>query len=351
MKFKEKIIFIIAALSLFVWILYLAKPILMPFICSLVVAYFLDPLVDFLQKKYGLSRLNATTAIMGGFFLLLILLGMALVPVIYVQLHSLIEALPDYAASTIGVLYPKIVMIANKMGINFESNFSNFAEKQGLSETALNFLNNVLNNTLSSSITIINILSLVFITPVLVFYFLKDWDILVERIDNYLPQAASMQIRKVAKDIDKTLSGYVRGQFNVCCILVILYSSLLSLTGINFGFLIGCLTGLFAFIPYVGLIGGIVVAVIVSLFQWGWDFSNIAAVLMVFIFGHLLESNFLTPKLIGKKIGLHPVWIIFGLFFFGVIFGFIGVLIAIPLTAACGVIAKHFALEYKKRFA
>ena len=142
----------------------------------------------------------------------------------------------------------------------------------------------------------------------------------------------------------------VRGQFNVCLILVIIYSSLLSFTGLNFGFLIGFLTGLFSFIPYVGMLSGVTAAIAVALFQWGFDTSHISAVSLVFIFGQIVESNFLTPKLIGAKIGLHPVWLIFGLFIFGALFGFIGVLVAVPLTAICGVIIKHFALEYKKKF-
>jgi predicted PurR-regulated permease PerM len=197
---------------------------------------------------------------------------------------------------------------------------------------------------------LINILSLIFITPILVFYLLKDWNILMIKIYELLPKSIAKQTKEVAGDINKTLAGYVRGQFNVCLILAIFYAASLSLVGLNFGFLIGFLTGMFAFVPYVGMFCGTVAAIVVALFQWGFDFTYLSLVAAIFLLAQLVESNFLTPKLIGDKIGIHPVWMIFGLFVFGVLFGFLGVLFAVPLTAIFGVIAKYFALQYKRKF-
>lgn len=350
MKTKDKIILTTLVLGALVWLIYLVKSILTPFIFSLVIAYFLDPLVDRLCAKCKMSRAAATSLILGLFLITLAGLGSLLLPIIYTQTLSLLEALPGYFQTIVNDFYPKVAGTLNKAGFHLESDFSHLLANEQITAKFVGISQNILDGALTSSAVLINILSLIFITPILVFYLLKDWDILVGKISNYLPHSASSSVKKIAADIDKTLSGYVRGQFNVCLILGIIYASLLSFTGLNFGFLIGFLTGLFSFIPYVGMLSGVVAASAVGLFQWGFDGSHISAVTFVFLFGQVIESNFLTPKLIGAKVGLHPVWLIFGLFVFGVLFGFIGVLIAVPLTAICGVIIKHFALEYKKRF-
>jgi predicted PurR-regulated permease PerM len=350
MKPKDKIIFSFILLAAFVWLVCLVKSALTPFICALIIAYFLNPLVDHLNKKFKLSRLVSTLLILGSFLALLTGLCSVLLPIIYTQLAGLLNSLPSYFETIATDFYPKVTASLNKFGFKINDNFASLAQDQEITAKFVEFSKNFLGGAVSSSFTLVNILSLVFVTPILVFYLLKDWDILVKKINDYLPRGVASSIKKIALDIDKTLSGYVRGQFNVCLILGLIYSTLLSFTGLNFGFLIGFLTGLFSFIPFVGMISGVTVAIIIALFQWGFDAHHITLVALVFTFGQLIESNFLTPKLIGSKIGLHPVWIIFGLFVFGALFGFVGILIAVPLTAISGVIIKHFALEYKKRF-
>jgi len=264
---------------------------------------------------------------------------------------ALIDAMPQYFQTFTSDFYPKIIELSSKIGFNVQPDFSHLIASEELTTKFVSFSKNIFDNAISSSATLINILSLLFITPILVFYLLKDWDILVGKVNNYLPRSVSSTVQEIARDINKTLSGYVRGQFHVCLILGIIYSTCLSFSGLNFGFLIGFLTGLFSFIPFIGMISGVVVAIIVALFQWGFDLAQIGIISGIFIFGQVIESNFLTPKLIGSKIGLHPVWIIFGLFVFGALFGFVGILFAVPLTAIFGVIIKYFALKYKKRFA
>ena len=350
MKTKDKVISIIVILAVFFWLIYLVKSVLAPFIFSLIIAYFLDPLVDRLCAKCKMSRAAATSLILGLFLITLAGLGALLLPIIYTQTLSLLGALPGYFQTIISDFYPKVAGTLNKAGFKLESDFAHLLAGEQMTAKFVSLSQDILDGALTSSAFLINILSLIFITPILVFYLLKDWDILVGKIGNYLPRSVSSTVKKIAVDIDKTLSGYVRGQFNVCLILGIIYASLLSITGLNFGFLIGFLTGIFAFIPYVGMLSGVIAASAVGLFQWGFDGGHISAITFVFLLGQVIESNFLTPKLIGAKIGLHPVWLIFGLFVFGALFGFIGVLIAVPLTAICGVIIRHFALEYKKRF-
>ncbi len=351
MKTKDKVILAIALISLICWVIYLIKSILTPFVFSLVIAYFLDPLVDHLENKRKFSRLSSTSIVLGIFLTLLVIIVSILLPIIYSQLNQFIKAFPAYMETATNEFYPRVADLGNKLGLNLEKEFNHLVSNQDMTKKFVNISRNIFDNALNSSLGVINWLSLVFITPILVFYLLKDWDVMVEKIANYLPRSSSSSIKRVAIDIDKTLSGYVRGQFNVCFILGLIYSILLSFSGLNFGFLIGFLTGLFSFIPYVGMLCGVIVAVIVTLFQWGPDLTQLSIVAAIFAFGQLVESNFLTPKLIGSKIGLHPVWIIFGLFVFGTLFGFVGILIAVPLTAIVGVIIKHIALRYKEKYA
>jgi predicted PurR-regulated permease PerM len=350
MKAKDKLLSILVILAVFFWLIYLIRSVLTPFILSLVIAYFLDPLVDRLCHKCKLSRVAATSLIMGLFITILVVLCSFLLPVIYAQLLALIAAIPEYCQALVNDFYPKIADSLNRVGFKIDSDFSHILANQEVAGKFVNLSQNLFNNAIHSSAFLVNIVSLVFITPILVFYLLKDWDILVGKINNYLPRTVSSTVKKIAADVDRTLSGYVRGQFNVCLILGLIYSSLLSFSGLDFGFLIGFLTGLFSFIPYVGMFAGVTVAITLALFQWGFDGGHILIVLLIFIFGQIVESNFLTPKLIGEKIGLHPVWLIFGLFVCGALFGFVGVLVAVPLTAIFGVIVKHFALEYKRKF-
>lgn len=350
MKLRDKILFSLIFFSAFCFLLYSVKSILTPFIFSLVVAYFLDPAVGFLQKYLKLSRSGATLSILGLFFAVITSLSVVLLPVIYVQFIDLLDALPLYFQTITSDFYPKLAVTLNKFGFKLEDDFSNLIANHQINEKFISVWQDVIGNAISSSKALINLVSVLFIAPILIFYLLKDWNLLVRKVNIYLPKRSALTIKRLAYNIDKTLSGYVRGQFNVCLILAIIYSSLLSLTGLDFGFLIGFLTGIFSFIPFIGMLCGVIAAIIVGLFQWGFDFSHAAAITGVFVFGQVIESNFLTPKLIGSKVGLHPVWMIFGLFFFGTTLGFLGVLIAIPATAVSGVIIKHFALTYKRKY-
>lgn len=351
MKTKDKFISFAIILVTFFWLVFLVKSVLTPFVCSLIVAYFLNPLVDLLHKKYNLSRTTSTSLILGLFLAFITIICSFLLPLIYGQFVALIGALPEYFQIIVTDFYPKVAETLGKLGVSIDIDPAHLLNNEQVTSQFVGLSQNIFDNVLTSSITLINILSLIFITPILVFYLLKDWDVFIEKIDSYLPRRISIPTKQIARDIDKTLSGYLRGQFNVCFILAIIYSTLLSFTGLNFGFLIGFMTGLFSFIPFVGMLIGVSIAAVVALIQWGFDITNISAIAAIFVFGQIVESNFLTPKLIGEKIGLHPVWLIFGLFIFGALFGFVGVLIAVPLTAICGVIIKYFALKYKKKFA
>jgi len=350
MKLRDKIIFFLGALALVFWLIYLIKGVLSPFIFAIIIAYFLNPCVDFLQRKRKISRALATSLILGLFISIVVALVAILLPVIYEQSMDLFEMIPQYAKVLAEEFYPKLVGFLNRFGLNLDGDFYHFIANQNLATKMFDFWQNIFDNAITSSKTLLGIISLIFIAPILIFYLLKDWKILLTKIDSYLPKKSASVIRKIFFDIDKTLVGYVRGQFNVCFILAAIYATLLSIVGLNFGFLIGFLTGLFSFIPFVGMLCGVCAATIVGLFQWGFDLPHALIITAIFVFGQIVESNFLTPKLIGARIGLHPVWVIFGLFFFGGVFGFVGVLFAVPATAISGVVIKHFASDYKKKF-
>ena len=350
MKTRDKIIFTTLLFFGFFAMLYMVRSILTPFIFSIVIAYFLNPVVERFYKKYHLSRLRATSLILGLFFATLISSGLLIFPVIYSQMVDFIDSVPGYLRTFSTDFYPKILAVMVKLGFVAEENFSSGAIREQIVQRALTFSRDFVGNAINSSSVIIDILTIVFIMPILLFYFLKDWSLIIQRINEYLPKNYATPIRKVFVDIDKTMSGYIRGQFNVCLMLGIIYSILLSCTGLNFGFLIGFVTGMLVFIPYIGMLIGVTTGIIVALFQWGFDPRNIGLVSLVFLAGQIIESNFLTPKLVGSKVGLHPMWLIFGLFFFGILFGFLGILFAVPLTAISGVVIKHLAAEYKKRF-
>lgn len=348
MKTKDKIILASLIVILFSCSIYLIRSILAPFLISFLLAYFLDPIVDRVCHKFKVSRLTASLGIVVLFFIIIIVASIFILPIIYEQINELIIALPQYGRMFVHEIYPQIVVKFDEIGIRIPADLSQVIERQD-TETMLGFLQNFIINLFTSAAAVINVLSLIFIMPILVFYLLKDWDILVEKFHSYLPKKFAAQTMKIMGEVDIALSGYIRGQVNVCLILAFIYSLLLSLTGLDFGVLIGVLTGIFTFIPYVGALGGFIAAIFASFFQWGFDWLSIAPVIVVFLFCQTLETNYLTPKLVGTKVGLHPVWIIFGLFVFGVLFGFIGVMLATPLTAICGVLIKHLALEYKKR--
>lgn len=348
MKAKDKIILYLIFTILFLAFIYAIKSILVPFVSAIIIAYFLDPLADRLQK-FGLCRTTSAATILGFFLISISLLFVLVLPLLYSQMLSLFDALPGYLDIVINEIYPQIYQFVIAHGFVLEPDIHNYLTNENLAHV-FGFSGTILDNVMQSGVILFNIISLIFITPVLVFYMLRDWDLLVKKINKYLPSSNGKEIRGIFKEIDKTLSGYVHGQFNVCMILGIFYALSLSVLGLNFGFLIGFLTGFLSFIPYVGMLLGISAAIIIALFQWGFDSFHISLVLVIFLTGQVFESNFLTPKLVGDKIGLHAVWIIFGLFVFGALFGFAGILLAMPATAICSVLIKFLALQYKKHF-
>jgi len=205
----------------------------------------------------------------------------------------------------------------------------------------------LVNGVLSSALGLINMLIFLVVVPVVAFYLLLDWDNMTAKIDEMLPRDHLPVVRRLASQVDKTLASFIRGQGTVCLILGTYYAISLMLAGLNFGLVVGFIAGLVSFIPYIGALVGGVLAIGLALFQFWGDWVSIGIIGGIFMVGQFLEGNILTPKLVGNSVGLHPVWLLFALSVFGSLFGFVGMLVAVPVAAMIGVFARYGIEQYK----
>ncbi len=316
------------------------RSILLPFVLGTFTAYFLDPAADKLEKA-GLSRGLSTITITALFFLSIIVMSILVIPVLAGQLSGLITALPAYITESEHKIVPlldkwmgDVPLIDNDSIKSAVSNFSGFIVK---------IAGEFITSLFQSGMAFVNLLSLILITPVVAFYLLDEWDRIIARIDSWLPRQHANTIRTQISIIDQTLAGFLRGQLNVCVILAAYYTLLLTIGGLHFSGVIGIATGLLVIVPYAGWMLGATVGMAVAFFQFD-NLSSISFIAGIFAFGMIIEGNYLTPTLVGKRIGLHPVWIIFGMLSGGALFGLVGVLLAVPASAVIGVLIR-FALE------
>jgi len=341
MRVERQLMFWVGALIVTVVMLYMFRSILLPFVAGMAVAYLLDPVADRLEE-WGLNRMLATLTLLAGFILIVVFLSVLLLPVIGQQIVGLISALPHYATRLHALLTENAdEWLGQSLGLK-TTDLKDYLG--GIVGQGAGWLGGLLQSLWSGGQALISLFALLVVTPVVAFYILVDWDRMVERIDSWLPRDSVETIRKLASEIDVTLASFVRGQVSICILLAGFYAAGLSLVGLEFGLLIGLAAGLVSFIPYVGSIFGFCASIGVALVQFWPDWAMIGATLAVFVVGQFLEGNILQPKLLGSSIGLHPVWLMFALFAFGVMMGFVGLLIAVPAAAAIGVMAR-FALR------
>lgn len=340
---RRQLSFWLVGAALLALFLYLFSDILLPFVAGMVLAYFLDPVADRLQRL-GLSRVMATVVILTTFVIVLVLAFVILVPVLATQMAEFAGKLPEYLTrlqTLITSFDPQ--WLEQRFGVNAES------LRDGLNSvltSGFGFLTTVFTSLWSSGVALVSIVSLFVVTPVVAFYMLLDWDRMVETVDSWVPRDHVATVRAIATDINTSTAGFVRGQGTLCLILGAMYAVGLTLTGLNFGILIGLFAGLISFIPYVGSLTGLVLAVGVAFVQFWPDWTMVAAVAAVFFIGQFIEGNILSPKLVGKSVGLHPVWLMFSLFAFGALFGFVGLLIAVPAAAAVAVLVRFAISRY-----
>lgn len=344
MRISDKWLFWLLAAAAFFAFLYLTRAILLPFVAGMMLAYCLDPAADRLES-WRVPRGVAAAAIICGFLLIFCLALVLLVPLIAQQSVDLLVSLPDYARHLREDHMSDFKRLMAAVG---PEHLASIEQSLGaISERLIGFLGEVLQRILQSGITLLNVLSLMFITPVVAFYLLRDWDRMVARLDGYLPRLHAPVIREQMRKIDDTLAGFIRGQINVCLLLGVFYAIGLSVAGLKYGAAVGLLTGLLTIIPYAGLLSGMVLGLLIALFQFD-NWYAVGGVMAVFVIGQMIEGNFVTPRLVGEKVGLHPVWLIFGMLAGGALFGFVGILIGVPVTAVIGVLVR-FGMEHYLR--
>ena len=324
--------------------LWLLSEVLFPFVAGMALAYLFDPLLDRIERWKWPRWVGA--AILTLFAVILVFSSLLLIiPLLNTQLVELSVRIPGYLN--------EIQTKALELIATFQSHLTEedvVAIRQRLSSAVnpefISWLGSILSKIWDGGLALLNLLSLLFITPIVMFYLLRDWDRIVEVVDSWLPRPHLLVIREQFSNINSVLSAFVRGQVLVCTILGVFYGSALSIIGLDFGFIIGLGTGLISFVPYFGMLLGFVIGVGVAIAQFG-EWVSILAVALVFCVGQFLEGNFITPKLVGNKIGLHPVWIIFALMAGGTLLGFTGLLVAIPAAAIIGVLGRFGILKYK----
>ncbi|HZB63332.1 MAG TPA: AI-2E family transporter [Microvirga sp.] len=344
MTIQRQIGFWTAALVATVLLLFILRGILLPFVAGFALAYLLDPLADRLQK-IGIGRLGASLLILVLFVLVFIVTLVILVPFAVQQIGAFVERLPSYVARLQQLGTEQLGPLIRRLGV--ENALPEMQTSVGnLISQGVAWLGAFLQSLWSGGQALIGIFSLLVVTPVVAFYMLVDWDRMVRTVDSWMPTRHRETIRSIARDIDQAIAGFVRGQAMVCLILGTFYAVGLSIVGLNFGALIGMISGLLSFIPYVGSLTGLILSLGVAIVQFWPDWTMIVATLGIFIFGQFVEGNILSPKLVGDSIGLHPVWLMFALLAFGALFGFVGLLLAVPLAAAMGVIARFALRQY-----
>lgn len=351
-----KVGFWAAALALLVFFLWLFNAVLLPFVMAVVLGYLLDPLANKLERL-GLARVWSTTIILVGSLFVIVLTLVLFTPMLGRQVAAFVKALPD------------LVKRAQDLGASASAQFSHgwgsaLLAKLGLNEggTASEIKNSAsdlvnksvtwtmgfANGLLSRGAALLDLLSLIIITPVVAFYMLLDWRKMVATIDGLIPPRNRETVHAIAHEIDLALAGFLRGQSLVCLFLAAWYGIGLSIIGLNFGLLIGLVGGLLSFVPYVGSLIVLVLSLLIAVVQ-GWPSWHLPAMALgIVLIGQFLEGNVLSPKLVGDKVGLHPVWIIFALLAFGSVWGFVGLIVAVPVASACGVLLRFATRRYRE---
>lgn len=327
---------------LFVMLVWLLQDALLPFLIGIAIAYLLNPVCEVLYRR-GFNRTAATTIILLVFVVITSLLILFITPIIVDQVRQLAAAIPGYVESVRAFIEPQIREIMETLSPEQSQKIQEAAQRYAGNMAGA--LGTAAEGLWRGSQAVISFFSLLVITPIVAFYMLRDWHQLVAKIDSWLPRAHAETIRQQVREVDRTLSGFVRGQAMVCFLLGVYYSISLSVVGVNYGFVVGVIAGLLSFIPFVGSTFGLVAATALALVQFD-SYTPAAIVIGIFMVAQFLEGNVIAPKFIGESVGLHPVWIIFALVAGGSLLGFTGMLLAVPVAAVIGVLGRFIMCKY-----
>jgi predicted PurR-regulated permease PerM len=341
---QQVVAFWIGGLLVLVLLLFVFRQILLPFVAGAAIAYALDPVADWLERS-GVNRTAATSAIVAVLVIAIVATIVLLAPLLLNQTVDFLQRLPSYVAR-----------LQEMFGSALDSEWGHFlgidpdsirASITSFMSRGVDLVTALIGSVWTGGRALVDLFSLVLVTPFVAFYLLRDWDVMIGRVDRLLPRDQADEIRGLAREIDQKVAAFVRGQLLVGFLLGVFYASGLVLIGLNYGLLIGLASGILSFIPYLGFTVGFVTSITIAIVQFWPNWPWIAATVAVFLIGQLLEGYVLQPRMIGRNVGLHPVWLIFALFAFGLLFGFVGLLVAIPAAAAVGVLLRFGVERYR----
>ncbi len=349
MTIVSRSIFWTAALILFIGLLILFKDVLLPFVLGATIAYLLNPLVEKITKK-TLKRRTAVLLILGAFTIVVAILLALTVPLLIREASDFIEAAPGYADRLWAIVEPRLDLLRIKMGVGENTEIKEqlqTAVQDNLGKTlgaGKSVMGSVLAGVAVTSQAVMGFIGALFLMPIVAFFMMKDWPSITAWVYGLVPRHLEATVRELLAKIDVKIAGFIRGQVMVCFILGGMYAIALSIAGLNYGFVIGLATGLLSIIPYVGSAIGLITSVTVAGLQSDWDLVYVGIIAGIFFVGQFIEGNFITPKLIGESVGLHPLWIIFALLAGGSLLGLLGMVLAVPVAAIISVLVA-FAIE------
>ncbi len=343
MTFQRQVLFWVGTLLLLVFAMWVLRDVLLPFVAGIALAYFLNPVADRLERL-GVSRMVASLIMIAVVILVCVLLALLFLPILGAQISAFVQGLPTTITRLQTVLTDETrEWLTNIVGDRIPDLNKSLGD---LMTESAKWMVTFLGSVWAGGQALFSIVTLIVIAPVIAFYVLYDWHKMIAKVDSWVPRRNRETVRELALEMDRAIAGFVRGQAGVCLILGAFYAIALSLAGLNFGVLIGMISGLITFIPYVGSLTGLLLASVVAIAQFWPDWTWILLIVGIFFLGQFLEGYILQPKLVGESAGLHPVWLMFALFAFGYLFGFVGLLLAVPLGAAMAVLIRFGLRQY-----
>jgi predicted PurR-regulated permease PerM len=321
-------------------VLWLLHDILLPFVAGIALAYVLAPLADRVERL-GMNRTVAALLVVGVLVVALIALMLLLVPLLLQQGVALISHIPGYFNRI-----KELIVDPNLPWLNWLGAAETGKSASDLVGQVATWLLSFSYSLWTGGKALVSFASVLIVMPVVTFYLIRDWHAMIDRVDSWVPVHQRDTMRQLGREIDAAIGGFLRGQFGVCLVLGCYYAIGLMLVGLDFALLIGLIAGVITFVPYIGSMTGLMIAVSVAIAQFWPDWKRIMLVVAIFLVGQFIEGNIVSPKFVGERVGLHPVWLIFAMFAFGYLFGFVGLLVAVPLGAAIAVLLRFGLRQY-----
>jgi len=333
---------------LFIIVAVLFHNMLLPFVMGAIIAYLLNPLVRILGVR-GLPRWVSSLLILGIFLAVLAGIVALIAPLLVRELGDFLTHLPEYSQRVSDAVKTRLNIIEAKTGVDFVNKIhGSIQDDLGKAlQMSQKVMGNVAAGILMGGSAIIGFLTTTLLIPIVAYFMMKDWPRITGFVHNLIPKAHKSTVNSLLDQMDYKISGFIRGQLSVCAILGGMYAVALSLAGLEYGALIGLTTGILSVIPYVGSTLGLLVSVGVAALQTSGDLAYVGLIAVIFFTGQFIEGNFITPKLIGNSVGLHPLWIIFALMAGGSLLGLTGMLMAVPLAAIISVLIGFVIGQYK----